>query len=109
MLIPSKHVDKSSHLCPHFGTCGGCSLQDLPPGDYAAAKRAAVQNALIKAGVTAEVLAPVLAPPRRVQDQESAGRPAYRLPCRQEPHRHRHASLRGADTRTLRVGRQLAP
>jgi 23S rRNA (uracil1939-C5)-methyltransferase len=50
--------------CPHFGTCGGCSLQDLPPADYAAAKRAAVQNALMKAGVTAEVLAPVIVPPR---------------------------------------------
>ena len=50
--------------CPHFGTCGGCSLQDLAPADYAAAKRAAVQNALMKAGVTAEVLAPVVVPPR---------------------------------------------
>jgi len=50
--------------CPHFGTCGGCSLQDLPPADYAAAKRAAVQNALMKAGVTAEVLVPVIVPPR---------------------------------------------
>src|ERR1700742_4272574 len=50
--------------CPHFGACGGCSLQDLPPADYAAAKRASVQNALMKAGVTAEVLAPVIVPPR---------------------------------------------
>lgn len=50
--------------CPHFGACGGCSLQDLPPVDYAAAKRAAVQNALLKAGVNAEVLAPVIVPPR---------------------------------------------
>ena len=39
-------------------------MQDLPPADYAATKRAAVQNALIKAGVTAEVLAPVIVPPR---------------------------------------------
>ena len=50
--------------CPHFGTCGGCSLQDLSPADYAAAKRAAVQNALMKAGVRAEVLAPVIVNPR---------------------------------------------
>jgi 23S rRNA (uracil1939-C5)-methyltransferase len=50
--------------CPHFGTCGGCSLQDLAPADYAAAKRAAVQNALMKAGVSAEVLAPVIVSPR---------------------------------------------
>jgi len=39
-------------------------LQDLPPADYAAAKRASVQNALMKAGVTAEVLAPIIVPPR---------------------------------------------
>ena len=51
-------------MCRHFGTCGGCSLQDLPLADYAATKRAAVQNALMKAGVTAEVLAPVIVPPR---------------------------------------------
>jgi 23S rRNA (uracil1939-C5)-methyltransferase len=51
-------------ICPHFGTCGGCSLQDLAPADYAATKRAAVQNALMKAGVTAEVLAPIIVPPR---------------------------------------------
>jgi 23S rRNA (uracil1939-C5)-methyltransferase len=50
--------------CPHFGTCGGCSLQDVPPADYAAGKRALVQKALIKAGVDAEVLAPVIVPPR---------------------------------------------
>ena len=50
--------------CPHFGTCGGCTLQDLPPADYAAGKRALVQKALMKAGVTAEVLAPIIVPPR---------------------------------------------
>src|SRR6202012_2319362 len=50
--------------CKHFGSCGGCSLQDLSPTDYAAGKRAAVQNALMKAHVTAEVLAPLIVPPR---------------------------------------------
>ena len=57
-------MTKNTAICRHFGTCGGCSLQDLAPADYAAAKRAAVQNALMKAGVNAEVLAPVVVPPR---------------------------------------------
>lgn len=50
--------------CPHFGTCGGCTLQNIPPADYAAGKRAAVQKALMKAGVTADVRAPVIVQPR---------------------------------------------
>jgi 23S rRNA (uracil1939-C5)-methyltransferase len=36
----------------------------MPSADYAAAKRAAVQHALVKAGVNAEVLAPIIVPPR---------------------------------------------
>jgi 23S rRNA (uracil1939-C5)-methyltransferase len=51
-------------LCPHFGACGGCLHQDMPPADYAASKRVLVQAALMKAGVNAEVLAPVIVPPR---------------------------------------------
>ena len=64
MLSLSKHEDQRFEPCPHFGTCGGCLLQDLPPADYAAAKRAAVQKALMKAGVSVEVLAPIIVPPR---------------------------------------------
>jgi 23S rRNA (uracil1939-C5)-methyltransferase len=51
-------------ICPHFGTCGGCVLQDLSADDYRAGKRAAVQSALMRAGVTAEVLVPVIVPPK---------------------------------------------
>ena len=50
-------------LCDHFGACGGCLLQDVPPADYAAGKRAAVQHALMQAGVGAEVDMPVQVPP----------------------------------------------
>ena len=50
--------------CPHFGTCGGCSLQDLAPDVYSAKKRGAVVAALKRAGVDADVEEPVIVPPR---------------------------------------------
>ncbi|HKU63848.1 MAG TPA: RsmD family RNA methyltransferase [Rhizomicrobium sp.] len=50
--------------CPHFGTCGGCSLQDLTPDTYRARKRDAVLAALKRAGVEAMVEEPVIVPPR---------------------------------------------
>jgi 23S rRNA (uracil1939-C5)-methyltransferase len=64
MLSLSKHEDQSSQTCPHFGTCGGCSLQDLPPDEYRAKKREAVIAALKRAGVEAHVEEPVIVPPR---------------------------------------------
>ena len=42
-------------ICPHFGTCGGCTLQDLPPDEYRAKKREAVVTALQRAGIEANV------------------------------------------------------
>ncbi|HWU54098.1 MAG TPA: RsmD family RNA methyltransferase [Rhizomicrobium sp.] len=51
-------------ICPHFGTCGGCSLQDLPPDAYRAKKREAVIAALKRAHVDAVVEEPVVVPPR---------------------------------------------
>jgi 23S rRNA (uracil1939-C5)-methyltransferase len=50
--------------CPHFGTCGGCSLQDLAPDAYRAKKREAVVTALKRAGLDAPVEEPVIVPPR---------------------------------------------
>jgi 23S rRNA (uracil1939-C5)-methyltransferase len=51
-----------SALCRHFGTCGGCTLQDMPPDAYRARKRDAVVQVLHHAGIEAEV-APVVAVP----------------------------------------------
>jgi 23S rRNA (uracil1939-C5)-methyltransferase len=58
------HDKRVVTICPHFGTCGGCSLQDLPPDEYRAKKRAAVISALKRAGVEAQVEEPVIVPPR---------------------------------------------
>jgi 23S rRNA (uracil1939-C5)-methyltransferase len=39
-----------SRLCTHFGTCGGCSFQDLPKEAYAQTKRDLVIQALVRNG-----------------------------------------------------------
>jgi 23S rRNA (uracil1939-C5)-methyltransferase len=53
---------KSISLCQHFGTCGGCALQDLTPDAYRAYKRELVVAALKRASVSAEVLEPLIVP-----------------------------------------------
>ena len=42
--------------CPHFGRCGGCALQHLPPADYTAFKRARVVEPLARLGLAPEEL-----------------------------------------------------
>lgn len=52
-----------SPLCRHFGSCGGCTLQDVPETQYRAAKRDTVVRALNNAGVAADVADVVAVPP----------------------------------------------
>ncbi len=49
--------------CRHFGRCGGCALQHLAPGDYAAWKRGLVVDALSRRGLSAEVDDILVVPP----------------------------------------------
>ena len=42
-----------SAFCAHFGTCGGCLMQDMAPADYRAAKRDMVRSALRRHGIDA--------------------------------------------------------
>ena len=52
------------NICSHFGTCGGCTLQDQSPDDYRALKRRGVVTALEKVGLgDVTVAEPVMAPP----------------------------------------------
>ncbi len=37
-------------LCAHFGACGGCALQDLPPDEYRTRKRNEIVDALARQG-----------------------------------------------------------
>ncbi|MCP5410587.1 MAG: class I SAM-dependent RNA methyltransferase [Alphaproteobacteria bacterium] len=57
-------TQKTLTSCRHFGDCGGCLLQDMDAAAYAAHKHQAVQGALAKAGVTAEVLPPIIVAPK---------------------------------------------
>jgi 23S rRNA (uracil1939-C5)-methyltransferase len=42
---------RAEPVCPHFGTCGGCTLQHLEDGLYAAWKRETVIKALARHGL----------------------------------------------------------
>ncbi|MFH6784568.1 MULTISPECIES: class I SAM-dependent RNA methyltransferase [Methylobacterium] len=57
VLDPSP--DRIAPFCPYFGSCGGCAIQHLAPGAYAAWKRDLVVGALARAGIEAPV-APLL-------------------------------------------------
>ena len=51
--------------CPHFGVCGGCSLQHLDPGAQVAAKQRTLEDALWHLGRVrpAQLLAAIYGPP----------------------------------------------
>jgi 23S rRNA (uracil1939-C5)-methyltransferase len=49
--------------CPHFGQCGGCSLQHVADDVYAMAKREFVREALAHRGLDPDVVEPVIRVP----------------------------------------------
>lgn len=51
-----------SALCIHFGTCGGCAVQDMAPAQYRTFKREMVVRALARHGVEADVAQAVEVP-----------------------------------------------
>jgi 23S rRNA (uracil1939-C5)-methyltransferase len=53
VIAPSK--DRVPPVCRHFGTCGGCSVQDLASEAYAAWKRELVVQAFSARGLTPDV------------------------------------------------------
>jgi len=61
--VLARSPDRVEPRCPHFGVCGGCSLQHMAPAAQLAAKQQAMLNALRRiGGVTPErVLAPLSA------------------------------------------------
>lgn len=62
VLEPS--AQRVTPRCPHFGICGGCSMQHLEPGAQVAAKQRVLENALWHLGrVRPEVLYPAIVGP----------------------------------------------
>ena len=59
-------------VCRHFGTCGGCRLQHLPPPDYRRWKRDRVEAALASRGIGDVEIKPLI-------DGEFAARRRLRL------------------------------
>ncbi len=62
--------DRVAPACAHFGDCGGCALQHIEDGAYAAWKRDRVAQALARRGLETEIAPLVRIPPgarRRVR------------------------------------------
>lgn len=57
--IAEPSADRIAPICPLFGSCGGCAMQHLAAGPYAAWKRSIVVETLARAGLAAEI-APLL-------------------------------------------------
>ncbi len=47
--------DRIAAICPFFGRCGGCAVQTLGPGAYAAWKAGLVRTAVLAAGLEADI------------------------------------------------------
>ena len=56
--------DRVAPPCPHFGECGGCSLQHWAAAPYLAWKVGLIRHALARAGLDTDILPPFAAPPR---------------------------------------------
>jgi 23S rRNA (uracil1939-C5)-methyltransferase len=61
ILVPSP--DRIAPVSPHYGECGGCSLQHWAHGPYLAWKAEQVRAALARERIETEVLAPFAAQP----------------------------------------------
>lgn len=78
--VLSASPDRADPACSHFGVCGGCSLQHLAPGPYAAFKRRLVVDALADRGLSPPVAETISIPPGTRRRATFAGLMAGRRP-----------------------------
>lgn len=78
--IVSPSPERVMPPCPHFGTCGGCSVQHLADAAYGDWKRGLVVTALERAGPGSGLVAPLVrtAPDGRRRAEFAAFRPRTR-------------------------------
>ncbi len=61
-------------LCPHFGQCGGCSLQHVSDGPYAEWKAGQLQQAFQRQGIAVDgIIAPLWRAPLRSRRRAALG------------------------------------
>jgi 23S rRNA (uracil1939-C5)-methyltransferase len=75
--VTSSSPDRVAQRCPHYGECGGCSLQHMADGKYLEFKRSQVATALSMMGIDAPVDPIVPITPRT---RRRAAFAAYRSP-----------------------------
>ncbi len=55
LRVTTPSAERIAPVCPHFGICGGCAVQQWEFARYAAWKRSLVERALAEAGLDARV------------------------------------------------------
>ena len=85
--------ERATPPCPHFGACGGCTLQHWADAPYAAWKAAQLAAALARAGFDAAAIAPLARTPPADRRRVDLGLERAGGTVRVGLHRHRGREL----------------